>query len=649
MTSSNTRSRNSYRSRRLIGAGRVWNRSIHLMHRVRAAFREGGGELFLRRLRRWSQHQSSRLFPSRSYQRWIEDQSPTTEELARQHEWAVSQCDPALISIVCPLYKTPINILKETIQSVLAQTYPYWELCLTICAEEAPQLRDLVTQFANADPRVRIVEIEINRGISANTNAALEAARGAWVAFLDHDDLLTPDSLYSVAKRISDHPDCDLIYSDEDLVSSTGRFRRSPMFKPDWSPEMLLHFNYICHFVAVRRDMLQRVGGLRPEVDGAQDWDLLLRISEKTQRIQHIPKILYHWRELRTSTAAQLDAKPYVIEAQKRALRDSLRRRGIIGEVDIRRNGHCHPRWTIHNPPTVSVIIPNRDQPNLIRQVVTGIFDHTDYKNVELIIVDNQSTHPDVLAYYDTVQKIRNVTVVDYPQRFNYSAACNLGAKSAHGEFLLFLNNDIEVEHRDWLTELVKWGLQPGVGMVGPHLVYPNGRTQHAGLVLGLFGLVGHNFYQCSPEADSPIGSAEWVRNVTAVTGACQLIGRDLFNQLGGFDEGYEILYSDIDLCLRVRHQGLRIVYTPHSQLVHHEAATRTANNENIEDAKRFAELLIALDIQNDPYFHPLLSARSTIPQLKPREGMNIVENLRQQIEETIGKSDLAIRRQRAA
>ncbi|MCA9067386.1 MAG: glycosyltransferase, partial [Planctomycetaceae bacterium] len=371
------------------------------------------------------------MFPSRSYQRWVERNSSTAEELIQQRAWADFNSDKLLISIVCPLYKTPVEILKETIQSVSKQSYPFWELCLTLSDDESSELRELVLQFASEDQRIRVISIEENRGISESTNAALAEVQGTWVGFLDHDDLLTPDALYAVAKQISDDPECDLVYSDEDLISSNSRFRRSPMLKPSWSPEMIVHFNYICHFVVVRRQLLKKIGGLRSEVDGAQDWDLLLRISEQTQRIRHIPKILYHWRELSTSTAAQLNAKPYVVEAQKRVLQDHFLRRGLTVDVGILRNGHCHPHWTIVDKPLVSVIIPNRDQPKLIQQVVKGIFESTDYRNVEILIVDNQSTHPDVLAYYATIQQDYRVKVLDYSKPFNYSAACNLGAKSA--------------------------------------------------------------------------------------------------------------------------------------------------------------------------------------------------------------------------
>lgn len=640
MSSPHPAPKNSHHSNLQTRPRVFWNRTYHLIQRAYATFHEGGVSLVVRRLRRWIQHRYSRLFPSHAYQRWIEENSPTDKELRQQREWANTTPEKLLISIVCPVYRTPVNILKETIQSVLNQTYPYWELCLTLCDDESPELKNVISQFANEDRRIHIVGLEKNRGISENTNSALEEVQGTWISFLDHDDLLAPNALYAVAKHITDQPNCDLVYSDEDLLSSTGRFRRSPNFKPAWSPEMLVHFNYICHFVAVRRDVLQRVGGLRSEVDGAQDWDLLLRISEQTQRIHHIPKVLYHWRELSTSTAGQLDTKPYVVSAQKKVVQDTLRRRGISAQVDVLRNGHVHPCWELSKSPLVSVIIPNRDQPHLIRQVVTGILEDTDYPNVHIVIVDNQSTHPDVLAYYASLKQRNQATVVNYPHPFNYSAACNRGAKAALGDYLLFLNNDIEITKKDWLKELVKWALDPGVGMVGPHLLYPNGRTQHAGLVLGLFGLVGHNYYQCSREADSPFGSAEWVRNVTAVTGACQLVSRQLFNQLDGYDEDYRLLYSDVDLCLRIRQQGSRIVYTPHSQLIHHEAATRKSRKEDEKDAQRFAELLAKLEIQVDPYYNSSLSARSTIPQLRFKPELNTAENLQVEISKYVGRDD---------
>ncbi len=603
----------------------------HLLQRTRAAYREGGIPIVGRRLRRWLEHRLARRFPSQAYQNWIADNTPSPEELRQQSEWPKNRSDKTQFSLVCPLFQTPVSVLKQLVESVQNQSYPYWELCLTLCEQEAPELHTAVGQLAQSDPRIRVIRLTENRGISENTNAAISEARGQWIGFIDHDDLLAPQALYAVAHHLEQDPECDLIYSDEDLLSADGKLRKTPVLKPDWSPEMLLTFNYICHFAVVRKELVKEIGGLRAEYDGAQDWDLLLRAAELTTRIAHIPEILYHWRELPTSTAATVEAKPYVIEAQKAALKDCLNRRGIPAEVKPANYGHYRMQWNIEHLPLVSIIIPSRDQPQLICRAVAGLLEHTSYQNIEIVIVDNGSSDPEVLNQYQKWQSRSQIRVVNFPKPFNYSAACNRGAAVASGEYLLFLNNDVEILHEDWLHELVGWGRLPGVGIVSGHLSYPNRNTQHAGIVLGLFGLAGHLFHQSEPETFTPFGLAEWTRNVTAVTGACQLISRDLFETLEGFDEKYTLLYSDIDLCLKARCLGLRIVYTPYCRLVHHECSTRPAR-ENLKDAEYFAERLEKWNITGDPYFHPALSAYATEPQLRTKTGLNTSANLAAQL-----------------
>ncbi len=612
---------------------------VKLVQRAKAAYREGGATLFLSRFKRWARHQYARWLPSNAYQNWIREHEPTSDDLQKQREWSASVPEPRRFSILCPLHNTPIAILEDTMTSVLNQTYSHWELCLTLSQQEPREFQDKVLELSKKDQRIRVIPISKNNGISANTNTALAAARGEWVAFLDHDDRLAPNALYAVAQEIAEHPKVDVIYSDEDLLATNGKYRKTPVLKPGWSPEMLLHFNYICHFVALKTSLVREVGGLRPQYDGAQDWDLLLRISEHTNQIQHIPQILYHWREHRTSTASNLSAKPYVVKAQQQVLEDCYQRRGMNAEVVQVRDGHFRPKWKVAKDTFVSIIIPSRNQLGLLRPLVQGLLEKTEHKSTEIIIVDNNSSDPSVLKYYEELTAQPQVKVVDYHKPFNYSAACNCGARTASGEYLLFLNNDMEILRDDWLSELLGWGKQAGVGMVGTHLVYPNGRTQHAGIVLGLYHLVGHIFHQSPPETPSPFGLAEWTRNVSAVTGACQLVPRELFNSLGGYDENYTLLYSDIEMCLRVQRTGLRVVYTPHAKLIHHECTTRPPT-ENAEDARRFAQLLTQEQIYRDPYYHPALTATSTVPQLRPVSALNIEQNLARQIQ-SVGNSNI--------
>lgn len=610
-----------------------------LFQRAIAVYHEGGMKLVARRFHRWLDHQQGRYRPSKAYQQWIRDNEPSLEELQRQKASSLARAKPTLISIVCPLHKTPIETLEQTIQSVQSQTYSHWELCLAFSEKETAQLWKTLRRFELLDPRIKIVPLEENLGIAANTNAAIRSAQGEWIAFLDHDDLLAPNALYEAADVLERQPECDLIYTDEDLLSAQGGFRKSPMLKPDWSPEMLLGFNYICHFVVARKSLIEKVGGLRPAYDGAQDWDLLLRIAEQTDRIHHIPKILYHWRESRDSTAGDPNAKPYVAKAQESVLRDCLSRRQIHAQAQRNRLGHYRLKWKATEDSCISIIIPNRNHPNLIIKVVEGILYETSYQNTEIIIVDNQSTDPEVLKLYRKWRSTNRVQVINYAESFNYSKACNLGAAAARGEFLLFLNNDVEIIHKDWLSELLGWGKQPDTGIVGGHLIYPDGRTQHAGIVLGLFELAGHMLSASPAETASSFGRAEWIRNVSAVTGACQLISRDLFERLGGYDESYHLVYSDVDLCLRAGALGHRIIYTPHCRLIHHECSTRAPGN-NDADARRFAEKVRMLGITSDPYYHPALSAHARCPQFKSKTSRNVAENLMHRIHRTLKRTE---------
>jgi GT2 family glycosyltransferase len=567
------------------------------------------------------------------------ENAPTLAELSEQRALSLAQNNPRRISIVCPVYNTPTEILKQTIQSVEQQTYPHWELCLAVSERESAELWRMLNRLADSDPRIRVVPLKENQGIAESTNAAINASLGDWVAFLDHDDLLAPHALYLVADHLNQHPECDLVYTDEDLLSFNGRICKSPTLKPDWSPEMLLAFNYICHFVVIRRKLIEKAGGLRPEYDGAQDRDLLLRIAEQTVEIHHIPEILYHWRESKSSTAGRLCAKSYVAVAQEAVLQDCLVRRGIEATVSRTRFGHYRMHWCETEDICVSIVIPNRNQPNLIRKAVEGVLYRTRHKNTEIIIVDNQSSDPEVLKLYENWEAKGQIKVVDYGEPFNYSKACNLGAARASGEFLLFLNNDIQVLQYDWLTELLGWAKQPGVGVVGGHLLYPDGRTQHAGIVLGLFELAGHVFSGALPEAVSPFGMAEWLRNVSAATGACQLVKRSLFESLGGYDEEYQIVYSDIEFCLRASAEGYRTVCTPHCRLIHHECSTRRPGN-NHADAKRFAQMLLLRGVAKDRYYHQALSAFGRCPQFKSGNSRNVADNLCEQIEKLVESAE---------
>lgn len=606
-------------------------RVLQLSKRSWQVYRAGGVGRLQKGILRWVQRQYRRFNPIDPYKQWIAQFEPGPVDLDRQRHWSETNSSRMQISIVTPLYQPPLKVLKETVQSVQDQSYPYWCLYLVVAEGESPRLKRWVEQATRNDPRVRIVWIPRNEGISAATNAALDVADDEYVAFLDHDDTLAPFALYEVVRHLEEYPETDVVYSDEDLISSDGRRRYSPVLKPDWSPEMLLNHNYICHFTLLRRSLVMEQGGLRPQFDGTQDWDLLLRVTEQTDRVHHIPQVLYHWRQSAISTSGNIDAKPYAISAQQEALKDWFGKRGLTVEIHEGVYGLMRPVWPVQGEPLVSIVIPNKNRLDLIERSVQGLLEFTDYSHVEIVIVDNQSTDPDVLEYYERITVEHDVQIVPFNRPFNYSAACNAGAKIARGEYLLFLNNDIAVTHSDWLDELLRWAQHSKVGLVGPKLVYPDGTIQHAGMVLGLHGLVDHPFRGAPEKFSGIFGAVEFCRNLSAVTGACQLLSRALFWEVGGYDEEFQLTFSDVTLCLKIRELGYRIVYTPYCRLIHDECATRKGDVES--DARRFAHFLSRHRIYRDPYFHPALSASSNIPQFSLENDSNAETNLRIQIE----------------
>ena len=520
-------------------------------------------------------------------------------------------------------------------QGLSAQTYPNWQLCLALADDEPASLQKLVARLAQADSRVKVARIRTNQGISRSSNAALGIATGDFIGLLDHDDLLAPFALYEVARVLDARPECDLIYSDEDKLSADGRERSLPVIKPDFSPEMLLGHNYLCHFTVVRRSLVEAVGGFRSHYDSAQDWDLYLRIAQRTQNIQHIPACLYHWRAAPTSCASGLAAKPDALESQRRVIEDHFARQGTLAQARIEPNGTFRVTWPLPALPRVSVIIPNRDKPELIRRSMAGLLEETDYSDLEIVIVDNGSTDPATLACYERL-RARGVTIVPFPESFNYSAMCNAGARAASGELLLFLNNDTEVLHADWLMEMVRWAQRPGIGVVGAQLLFPDGSIQHAGMVLGMRTLCGHVFHRASPEHGSAWGGSQWYRNLLAVTGACQLVSRAVFDEIGGFDEGYRVGYSDVVLCLEAWRAGYRNLYTPYARLIHHECSTRE-RVDPVDDARRFAGYLQGIRLLSDPYYNELLAAESQAPELQIGSARTAAEVLRSELEQHFG------------
>ena len=474
----------------------------------------------------------------------------------------------------------------------------------------------MLAESVASDPRIALVALPESRGIVGASNAALALAQGRFVAFLDHDDLLTPDALYEIARLLIEHPDADLIYSDEDKVDEEGKLS-GPIFKPDWCPDSFLSRMYICHLCAYRLELVVALGGLRAEYEGGQAYDLALRISERTTRIHHIPKILYHWRMHAASTAADSGEKLYVYEADKRAIEDALARRGESARVERVPGelGFYLTRYALKATPRISVIIPSRDHGGMLHRALDSIFSRTDYSDFEVVIVDNGSTEArakEVLADWSRREPERfRVAPLDIP--FNFSILCNHGVDKASGEVLLFLNNDTEVIDSDWLSAMLEQAQRPSIGAVGARLFYEDGSIQHAGAILGLGGLAAHS-HRGAPGTSPGYMYQVWtINNYSSVAGACLMCRREVFEEAGRFDEALPGDYEDVDLCLKLVRRGYRNVYLPHVRLFHYEAATRgrdyvARDPKGRDDAMKLMRKRWPEFIENDPCYSPHLT-----------------------------------------
>lgn len=545
--------------------------------------------------------------PPAEYQRWIKAFEATNADLKKQREFPFARAP--IVSILVPVYNPPAAYLDAMVKSVQAQTYPHWQLCLAD-ASTAAHVRPMLEKFASADKRVKLQFLESNGGIVGNSNAALAMATGDFVALLDHDDTLAPFALYEVATAINANPAAEFLYSDEDKLDFDGN-RVEPNFKPDWSPETLRSRNYVCHLVVAKRALLDAIGGFRPGFEGAQDHDLVLRATERAKQIVHIPQILYHWRMHRQSTAADAGSKGYAHDAGKRAVQEQLTRLGIDATThDGAVPGMYHVVTHLRTQPLVSVIVPNKDAPEMLARCVESIA-KSSYANFELLIVENGSTRPETHAYYRQLEKQPNVRILEWTKPFNYASVNNFAATHARGEWLLFLNNDIESVNAEWLEQMVKAGVQPGVGAVGAKLYYADDTIQHAGVILGMGGVAGHSHLNYPRSATGYMQRLRYAQNMGAVSAACMLCSAELFRELGGFDEGFVLAFNDVDLCMRIRAAGRRIVWTPYAELYHYESKTR-GYEDTPEKLKRFKREYDLFMLkwgrqlqQGDPYYNP--------------------------------------------
>ena len=495
-----------------------------------------------------------------------------------------------LISVVMPVYDPKPEWLAEAIESVRGQLYQHWELCIADDLSPDPAIRPLLERYAAEDPRIKVVFREKNGHISAASNSALGLATGEWVALLDHDDLLPEHALYCVADAINRNPSVRLIYSDEDKIDESGR-RQEPYFKCEWNPDLFYSHNMFSHLGVYQKALLDEIGGFRVGYEGSQDYDLALRCIERVAAadIHHIPRVLYHWRLHATSTASDMQAKPYAAIVGEQAINEHLSRRKLQAKAEYIGYGYRVRYALPAQPPLVSLIIPTRNAVHLISQCIGTILEKTTYTNYEIVIVDNDSDDPEALRYFESIVKDPRIRVLRDGRPFNYSALNNAAVTHVKGEFVGLLNNDIEVISPDWLSEMVSLALQPGVGAVGAKLLYPDNTIQHAGLVLGVHGVAGHAHKHIPRGTRGYFGRAGMISAFSAVTAACLVIRKRIYQEVGGLNEkDLAVAYNDVDFCLRVGEAGYRNLWTPFAEVYHHESATRGYEDDPVKQA-RFA------------------------------------------------------------
>lgn len=550
------------------------------------------------------------------YSEWVR-RYDTLDDAARTaiHKRIAAMEKPPLISVVMPTYNPNPKWLAEAIESVRGQLYPHWELCIADDASPDPAVRPLLEKFAREDARIKVVFREQNGHISAASNSALQLATGDWVALLDHDDLLAEHALYCVADSIIANPLARLIYSDEDKIDEEGR-RSSPYFKCEWNPDLFYSQNMISHLGVYHKPLLDDIDGFRLGLEGSQDYDLALRCIERIDpaAIHHIPRVLYHWRVHAESTAGGADAKPYAMLAGERAINEHFQRRNIKGKVELIGHGYSARYYLPETPPLVSLIIPTRNGLQLIRQCINSIVEKTTYPNYEIIVVDNGSDDPAALEYFESLAELSNIRVLRDERAFNYSALNNAAVRLARGEIVGLINNDIEVISPGWMSEMVSHAVRPDVGAVGAKLLYPNNSFQHGGVILGMGGVAAHAHKHIPYTNFGYFGRASLVSSFSAVTGACLVVRKSLYIQVGGLNEAdLAVSYNDVDFCLRLCDAGYRNVWTPSAELYHHESATRGYEDSPVKQARFAAEVAYMKkrwgnQLLNDPAYSPNLT-----------------------------------------
>ena len=544
-----------------------------------------------------------------NYSEWIKNNETVVESPE------ILEYNP-LFSVVMPVYNVDEKWLSLCIDSVLNQTYQNWELCIADDCSTKEHVRSVLENYKKKDSRIKVIYRKENGHICNATNSALEIATGEYIVLLDNDDELALNALYEVAKVINQDRTVDLIYSDEDKIDKNGK-RMDPAFKSDWAPDTLLSTNYISHLGVYRKSIVEDIGGFRPGYEGAQDYDLVLRFTEKTERIAHIPKVLYHWRMLETSTAVNQDSKGYAFEAGLKALQDAINRRGIVAEVEHGASpGLYNVNYKVLNEELVSIIIPTRDKVSDIKKCIDSIFEKTSYENYEIIIADNGSEEKETLDYFKDITELhKNVNIVRIDIPFNFSKINNIAAGKANGKYLLFLNNDTEIINSEWLSKMVSFAQFKRIGAVGAKLYYPDNTIQHAGVIVGHSGVAGHGHCEFPRGDFGYFGRLVINCDYLAVTAACMMVKKEDFDAINGFEEDLSVAFNDVDFCIRLYELGKVNVWAYQAELYHYESKSRGAEN-TCEKQKRFDEEERYMYehwkkyIENDPYYNKNLSLK---------------------------------------
>lgn len=531
------------------------------------------------------------------YSLWVINHEPNEKQLETLISDEGSFSYHPKISIITPVWNTDEKWLRLAIESVINQIYNNWELCIADGGSSKPYIKRVLNEYTRKDPRIKVKFLPENKGIASNSNEALSLATGDFIGFLDHDDEILPFTLYEVVKKINQYPDIQFVYSDEDKIDERGK-RENPFFKPDWSPDLFLSQNYLCHFSVIRKTLIDSVGGFREGYDGSQDYDLFLRVTEKipASAIIHIPKILYHWRSIQGSAANLSNAKPYAFVSAKNALQDALIRRKINGEAaEGLFPSSYRIRYSLINNPRISIIIPTKDKVDVLQRCIGSILERTSYKEYEIVIVDNQSVHQDTFDYYEKIKDNEKIRFLSYNHPFNFSAINNYAVSQVTSPYILFLNNDTEVISEEWLSAMLEHAQRENIGAVGAKLLYPGYTIQHAGIILGLTGtptqkgVAGHLQKLCPDNNPGYFLRPHIIGNTSGVTAACMLMKKEVFEKNGGFDEDLAVAFNDVDLCLKLRQNGYLIVYTPYAKLFHYESLSR-GYEDTPEKQKRFTQ-----------------------------------------------------------